>query len=1391
MISTRWLKLRLETLESRLAPADVSAPVILQWFEGTYQTMEKRAADIFAAGYGVVYTPPPGRADSGDLSVGYDVYNRFDLGSPGRPTAYGTETGLKTAIDVVHRLGGTWTVDFVANHAGFSDQGTGGFTAAGGYPGLAITLGNDIDGDFHSAFAGGDIEGRLAGLVDIAQEKNHQMIRHPVELGNPSNIPAGTTPAFGRLANVPDPNNRRFYPDRDLQPMFLFDPATGESGLAIYPFNTANPLAGDASTENALGLIMRNAQWLVQTVGVDGLRLDAVKHFPNFVLNFLDRAVYRSNPRTLLDGSTNNVFSFSEIFDGDKGYLQSFIRKDINPGDPGRIGGDRDVLDFPLFFAMRDNLTGNGFTNDWRNIVNASQDSQDDGIANNGSQGVAFVSSHDSEPPHLSTVAYAYTLMRPGNAVVYFNGKELGDNRDFPKDGRGDALGGLYGDAITKLVDIRNTHGRGNYIERWLEKEMLIYEREKSALVVLSNRIDPGFDSRTVQTTFAPGTKLIELTGNASDGVVDPFNDFPEVLTVNGDGTVNLRVPRNVAPNGVEHNRGYFIYGLAGPRGSLSLTNDDQTLAGETPNAGTNGSARLSSIDVIASDTFQVRLNTNAVNLLGSIRDRDADGDNALLRIDGGFDANDSGQVDYRSPGSSAYGFEEFQTAHSPGYFNGDGNGFYEQTIDATGLGEGTHFVTARAFRHREDGGPAIFSDFRRSVYIDRLPANSAIDSFNPIVNGVNENRRAVVRSLDKTANNVHLFLDLPAARTDAEVLAMVGGGSQANRLDRDLWHKDFGGLSNGNHVLTIVSYEISGRPSVQRYPGQFTSTIFGAGLGDLDLDGDYDGSDVTLFKNVLLSNDNQFNPAADFDGNGRVNNSDLLRYHDRLISVGANAATLAAFELVLGPKTGGFNFGEGDAAVLAVQQPAGTGPSLSFDWDLDNDGQFDDASGTGVSISWNDLQARGIIDNGNYAIALQVSDGATSTAFPSLLKVTNTAPTANLSDNGPKGERQQIAFAFINQDDPADADDAAGFRYSFDFNNDGDFRDAGEARNSTSPTKSFAFKTEGTYTVHAQILDKNGGARDVYHNVTVTNADIIVTGTGPGSRSVVRAFNSVTGAIRFTILPFEPSFLGGVTVAAGDVTGDGLPDIVVGAASGFRTTVKVFDGNAGQEVVGRRFDAFPSSSANGVSIAIGDVNRDGVGDIVVGSGRYAQSTVRIVSGINGAALGTIPILGTNGVRVAAGDVNGDGRADIITSPATGTGVVRIYSGLNRQLLRTINPFSGFMGGMFVAAGDLDGDGRAEVIVSQNGTVNSRVRVYRGYNGTLVRELTPFVGESQQPNGVSVSTVDRDGDGRADVMVGSGRNVPGRVRTYRGFDAASLGEITPFGPGFLDGIFVG
>ena len=978
LAALRWLALLAVVglgAKPHVAAEDVSSPAILQMFEARWETIEDRMADIFEVGYGQMWLPPPGRADLGGFSVGYDVFDRFDLGGPRNETLYGTETSLKANIAAARRADVSIYTDLILNHNGFADTSTVDdrgtpstaddvtFVESGGYPGFAVTLPGDVDGDFHGAFDGGDLNGRLAGLIDIAQEKNHQFIRHPIAAGNPQNLPAGTEGIFGRPpANLPNANNARLYPDQALGGLMLDDPELGGS-VTRYRFNTETPLAGDPLPENATGLLMRNAQWMVEVVGVDGFRLDAVKHMPEWVLDFADQATFRANPRLNLDGSIKPVFMFSEVLDGNKATVQTYIRKDLpNPVAiaPGNttVSGNRDALDFPLFFAMRDHLSGNGFQNNWHGIRFASQDTEDDGLRN-GSQGVSFVDSHDHLPggfPFLKNVAYAYTLMRPGNALVYLNAKEFGEGRDFPNDGKDDALGGFHGDAITTLVELRNSHGRGNFHERWIDEafgdtngdgqrsNVYVYERGASAVVGLNSRLDAGYDERTpVQTAFAPGTVLVELTGNAADAVVDPGGDIPESLRVDESGRVTMRIPRNAS-----HGRGYVVYGVAGPQGALSLTNVATTMAGATPSAANNGTARLAVIDVITADSFTVQLQTTPVTLpapageSAPVRDVHADGDTALLKIDGGIDVNNLLGVDHVTPGGVAYGFEEFTGTRTPGYIadgsggnSGTGFGTYSQTIDTTQLAEGRHYITARAFRHRDaatggDGGPAVFTDFRRTIYVDRLPPEAAVVSFDPFASSPNNpnNRDLIVRSVDQTADNMHVFLDLPAGMSDAEIFALTQAGQgDAGEYDRDSFIYGFHGVTTGNHVATVVTFEPTGNYNIQRFAGLFAQTNLGAGFGDIDSNGVIEVSDVLgpgSAEGVLFSDDEHFSPALDLDGDGLNDNNDLFLLEGALIEAGATQPVLDAYaELLL--RRSDFN-GNGlvDAADYTVWRDGG-----------------------------------------------------------------------------------------------------------------------------------------------------------------------------------------------------------------------------------------------------------------------------------------------------------------------------------------------------------------------------------------------------------------------------------------------------------------------------------
>ena len=680
--------------------------------------------------------------------------------------------------------------------------------------------------------------------------------------------------------------------------------------------------------------MQRNAQWLVQDVGFDGFRLDAVKHVEPWVFNYLDRAVYEANPRLRLDGSRATPFSFGEALDGDQNLLQQYVRKDAASTSPDVVGGNRDVLDFPLHFALKGNLTRNGFQNDWRNVVDASFDRNDDGLANNGSQGVAFDASHDDNGAALGNVANAYLAMRPGNWVVYHNAEEFGDNRDFPKDGRGDALGGTFGDTIPTLVGLRNTHGRGDYRERLLEKETLIYERENSALVVLSNRTDEGLRfSRRVQTALRARHPAGREDRQRRGGWEHPRGRH-------GQRRRHRRRPRQAGGQ----RRRLPRLRPADARGHPDARRD-RTASCRVPRRPrrTTAPPRLADLDVVTGDDFTVNLNTVAVTLPDGFRDTDADGDAAFLRVNAGIDVNGNGRVDFVDPADgTVYGFEGFGDKSSPLALRGDGQ--FVQTVDTTALPEGVNHIEARAFRQREDGGPAVYTAWRESIYVDRLPPEVALAGVTEQGPGRPATSRDVfVESTDRTADSVHVFLDLPENLTDAEILARVDGANAAGRRDRDLSRLRLrrrderqprrGPSSPSSRPATAAS---PASPAWRPTPASGSASATSTPTAQFTT-GDVFGADA--FEQVLYSQGDEFNAAADVDGDGRVTNLDLFALRPAYEDFGAIAAAGEAREAEI--RRGNVNLDNATDAADIDHLYANLGSS---DWqaDLDSDGTVD-----------------------------------------------------------------------------------------------------------------------------------------------------------------------------------------------------------------------------------------------------------------------------------------------------------------------------------------------------------------------------------------------------------------------------------------------------------------
>ena len=342
---------------------------------------------------------------------------------------------------------------------------------------------------------------------------------------------------------------------------------------------------------------------------------------------------------------------------------------------------------------------------------------------------------------------------------------------------------------------------------------------------------------------------------------------------------------------------------------------------------------------------------------------------------------------------------------------------------------------------------------------------------------------------------------------------------------------------------------------------------------------------------------------------------------------------------------------------------------------------------------------------------------------------------------------------------------------------------------------------TEGNETVNLTLsASTNGSVRGAQSTATLTITDVpripaptpaptptptpnpaqtaIATGTGIGGGSI--SLYGANGGVIRTFNPFG-NYSGGVTVAIGDVNGDGYADIITGTAIGV-THVKVFDGATGAVICS--FFAY-EGSAGGVSVGAGDIDGDGFADILTGAS--VNGHVKAFSGATGAEIRSFFAYGgfTGAVTVAAGDIDGDGRADIITG-ASINGHVKAFRGTDNAELRSYFAYQGFTGAVSVAAADLDGDGRADIITGSS--LNGHVKAFDGATGAEIRSFFAYPGF---PGSVSVAGGDADGDGADDIITGAGPGGGPHVKVFRGTGFAEVRSFFAFDNSDLNGVFVG
>ena len=300
----------------------------------------------------------------------------------------------------------------------------------------------------------------------------------------------------------------------------------------------------------------------------------------------------------------------------------------------------------------------------------------------------------------------------------------------------------------------------------------------------------------------------------------------------------------------------------------------------------------------------------------------------------------------------------------------------------------------------------------------------------------------------------------------------------------------------------------------------------------------------------------------------------------------------------------------------------------------------------------------------------------------------------------------------------------------------------------------------------------------------------------------------------------------------AGDVTGDGYADLVIGATgypqgAGNGKAYVYYGDPTGPTTGPADWTASGEGAADHFGFSVGtagDVNGDGCADLVAGAWGYDENRGKayVYHGCSPLGLGAAAAWTAEGVNIGdyfgwsvatAGDVDGDGYADLVVG-AWGyddalnidAGRVDVYHGGSTGLTtgsadwtatgQNANDTFGFA---VATAGDVDGDGYADLIVGAQGyaTAAGQVTLYHGGAAGLDAAL-PWTASGANPGDRLGSTVgtagDVNGDGFSDLVAGAwGHDDPantnaGRVYVYHGaaLELGGMPAFTTFGESTYD-----
>lgn len=369
--------------------ARVTNPILLQAFEwdldadaSHWRLLADNAALLASAGITSVWLPPAYKGHTGAEDVGYGVYDTYDLGEFDQKgsiaTKYGTKAEYLAAIDSLHRANVSVLADVVLNHRMGAEE------------------------------------------TEVVRAVECDPADRTRPLGEPGEITVWTRFTFpGRAGSHSDFtwDWRRFQgidwdEGQQRAGIWLFEGKEWNRGVAKEHGNYDYLMGADVDVDDpeVYAELVRWGRWYVETTGVDGFRLDAVKH--------IDADFYVRWLAELRAATGSALPAVGEYWSRDVAELCDYL------GDEPTMS----LFDVPLHFHLHAASSSNGDVDLSRLFDSTLVDAMP-------GKAVTFVENHDTQPrqslastiePWFKPAAYALILLREAGLPCVFWGDLLG-----------------------------------------------------------------------------------------------------------------------------------------------------------------------------------------------------------------------------------------------------------------------------------------------------------------------------------------------------------------------------------------------------------------------------------------------------------------------------------------------------------------------------------------------------------------------------------------------------------------------------------------------------------------------------------------------------------------------------------------------------------------------------------------------------------------------------------------------------------------------------------------------------------------------------------------------------------------------------------------------------